>query len=86
MKLFFLQRNGPEPRPVWFVFAGMGCQWHGMGRKMMQLSVFHDSILKSAKALSRYDIDLYDLIMNGNEDTFEQTIPSFIGITSIQVC
>lgn len=63
----------------------MGTQWHGMGRKMMVLDVFRDSIKRSTEILSKYDINLYDLIMNGDESTFEQTIPSFIGIASIQV-
>ena len=79
------QKCGPDPRPVWFVFAGMGTQWHGMGRKMMELDIFRQSIQRSSKTLSQYDIDLYDLIMNGDETTFDQTIPSFIGIASIQV-
>lgn len=80
-----IQKCGPEPRPTWFVFAGMGTQWHGMGRKMMELDIFRQSIQKSSKTLSQYGIDLYDLIMNGDETTFDQTIPSFIGIASIQV-
>lgn len=63
----------------------MGTQWHAMGRKMMELDVFHESIIKSSKTLSRYNIDLYDLIINGDETTFDQTIPSFIGIASMQV-
>ncbi|XP_055874982.1 fatty acid synthase-like [Biomphalaria glabrata] len=80
-----IQRCSQEPRPIWFVFTGMGTQWHGMGRKMMELDVFRESIMRSTQTLSRYDINLYDLIMNGNETTFEKTIPSFIGIASIQV-
>ncbi|CAL1537406.1 unnamed protein product [Lymnaea stagnalis] len=80
-----IQKCSPEPRPVWFVFTGMGTQWHGMGRKMMELDIFRESIQRSTQILSRYDINLYDLIMNGDESTFEKTIPSFIGIASIQV-
>ncbi|RUS90834.1 hypothetical protein EGW08_001453, partial [Elysia chlorotica] len=80
-----IQKCGPDPRPIWFVFAGMGTQWHGMGRKMMELDIFRQSIQRSSKTLSQYNVDLYDLIMNGDETTFDQTIPSFIGIASIQV-
>ncbi|GFO47692.1 fatty acid synthase-like [Plakobranchus ocellatus] len=80
-----IHKCGPDPRPVWFVFAGMGTQWHGMGRKMMELDIFRESILRSTKTLSQYNLNLYELIMNGDETTFDQTIPSFIGIASIQI-
>ncbi|XP_005094185.1 fatty acid synthase [Aplysia californica] len=80
-----VQKCGPDRRPIWFVFAGMGTQWHGMARKMMEIEVFRESILRSTKTLSQYDLNLYELLMNGDETTFDQTIPSFIGIASIQV-
>lgn len=80
-----IERNYPDPREVWFVFAGMGSQWHGMGKKMMQLQEFKNSILRTNKYLIPYNVDMYDLIMNGDEKTFDETIPSFVGITTIQV-
>ena len=84
--MFNFQKCGPDQRPVWFVFTGMGTQWHGMGRKMMELQVFRESMQRSSKTLSELGIDLYDMVMNGDETIFDQTIPSFIGIASIQVC
>lgn len=80
-----IQKCSSDARPVWFVFTGMGTQWHGMGRKMMELQAFKESILRSSKTLSEFGVDLYDMIMNGDESTFDQTIASFIGIASIQV-
>ncbi|GAB6031065.1 hypothetical protein CHUAL_007876 [Chamberlinius hualienensis] len=31
-------------KPLWFIFTGIGCQWSGMAKDMMQLSIFlkHD--------------------------------------------
>ena len=70
---------------MWFVFAGIGSHWPGMGRKMMELDIFRESIQRSSKILSQYDVNLYDLIMNGDDTTFEQIIHAYIGIVSIQV-
>ena len=70
---------------MWFVFAGMGTQWHGMGRALMTLPVFRASILRSHAALKPYDIDLYALLMEAGPDAYEDTMNSFVGIAAIQV-
>ena len=75
-----------EKRPVWFVFAGMGTQWHGMGRDLMQLDVFCQSIMRSDEVLRPHGIRLYDLLMTGEEEAFNDTLNSFICIAAIQVC
>lgn len=80
----FKAYNG-EKRPTWFVFSGMGTQWHGMGRDMMVFDVFRDSIMKSDAVLSTYGVSLYDLIMTAEESVFENTVNSFICIAAIQV-
>jgi fatty acid synthase len=72
-------------RPVWYVFAGMGTQWHGMGRKMMEIDTFKSSILRSDAVLKPYNLNLFDMLMNGDESTFEDTVNSFVGIAAIQV-
>jgi len=74
-----------DKRPVWYVFAGMGTQWHGMGRSMMELDTFRESILRSDAILQPLGISLYDLLMNGEESAFQNTINSFVGIAAIQV-
>ena len=80
-----VQKRTEEERPVWFVFPGMGTQWGGMGRDCMQLEVFYKSIMNSEQALKPYGISIYDLIMNGDTATFENTLNSFVGIAAIQV-
>ena len=62
----------------------MGTQWHGMGRNMMALDVFKESILRSDAVLKPY-LNLYELMMNGDENTFENTINTFTCIAAIQV-
>ncbi|WAQ95725.1 FAS-like protein [Mya arenaria] len=80
-----VQKVTPESRPLWYVFAGMGTQWHGMGRKMMDIDIFRESILRSDKVLQSCGVKLYSLLMNGDESTFENTVNSFVGIAAIQV-
>ncbi|XP_060583977.1 fatty acid synthase-like [Ruditapes philippinarum] len=80
-----VQKISSEMRPVWYVFAGMGTQWHGMGRKMMEIDTFKSSILRSDAVLKPYNLNLFDMLMNGDESTFEDTVNSFVGIAAIQV-
>ena len=70
---------------MWFVFAGMGTQWTGMGRDLMCIKVFRDSILRSDAILQPYGIHLHDLLMNSSESAFNSTLNSFVGIAAIQV-
>jgi len=78
-------KTGANKPPVWFVFSGMGSQWSGMGRDLMQFEVFENSIKKSALCLSQHGIDLYDIIMNANDETFDNVLNSFVSIAAVQV-
>ncbi len=51
----------------------------------MPLDTFRNSLLKSDMVLKHYGINLYDLIMTGEETAFEETLNSFVGIAAIQV-
>ena len=62
----------------------MGAQWHGMGRDLMQLDVFRQSIMESDAVLRPYGLKLYDLLMTGDEDAFD-ILNTFVGIAAIQV-
>lgn len=33
-----------EPRPIWFVYSGMGSQWPGMGADLMKIPIFAQSV------------------------------------------
>ncbi len=74
-----------DDRPLWFVFAGMGTQWAGMGRDLMTLDIFRQSILRSDRVLQRHNVALYNLLMKGDQTTFNDTLNSFVGIAAIQV-
>ena len=85
--MFVFQKSSSQGNsPVWFVFAGMGTQWQGMGRQMMEIDIFKKSILQSDTILKPYSVHLYDLIMEGDASAFENIVHSFVGIAAIQVC
>nr|XP_023013626.1 fatty acid synthase-like [Leptinotarsa decemlineata] len=80
-----IKKYTPETRPVWFIYPGMGSQWIGMGKDLMHIKVFRETLLKCAEALKPFDIDLEDVIMNGSPKLFENYVNVFVSITAIQV-
>lgn len=73
-----------EKRPLWFVCTGMGCQWNGMARDMMQFDIFARSLHKSHELLKQFGIDLLDLVTSDNADNQTMVSP-FVSIAAIQV-
>ena len=84
--LLFMQAARSGKIPVWFVFSGMGSQWKGMGRDLMEIGVFRESIMKLNAVLEAYDIDLFDCLMTDKKDVFTDVVNTFVGIISVQVC
>ncbi|XP_044747246.1 fatty acid synthase-like [Coccinella septempunctata] len=74
-----------DRRPIWYVYPGMGTQWPAMGRDFMKVGPFRRSIQKTAAVLKPHGIDLEDLIVNGNEETFENVVNAYVAITAIQI-
>lgn len=73
-------------RPVWYVFSGMGSQWSKMGRDLMSLDVFKQSIAKSDAALKDTGLSVHDLIVDSTESSFNSATNSFVAIVVVQVC
>lgn len=90
-KIFFLiisiifQYIPGNKRPVWFVYSGMGSQWNGMGRDLMQLPVFAESINKSAATLKERGVDLMKILLDDDKTIFDNILHSFVGIAAVQV-
>ena len=55
-----------------------------MGKSLMDIEVFRNSIIKSDAILKPLGLDLFNMIMAGEELVGDVT-KSFVGITSIQV-
>ncbi|XP_065221120.1 fatty acid synthase-like isoform X2 [Planococcus citri] len=90
-----LQKNKPqntstkffagEKRPIWFVFAGMGSQWTGMGKSLMEIPILAESIRKSHQFLKPKGLDLIKIITDDDPKTFDNILNSFVGIAAIQI-
>lgn len=65
--------------------SGMGTQWAGMGRSLMQLQDFRASIQRSDLALKDTGLCVSRLLMEADENTFEDTVHAFVGLAAIQV-
>ncbi|CAF1407326.1 unnamed protein product [Didymodactylos carnosus] len=74
-----------ERRPIYYIFSGMGTQWPGMGKELMKVKHFRQSIEKSSRVLEQYGIDLCKLIETGDEVEYDKTINNFVAIAAIQV-
>ncbi|KAI8426660.1 LOW QUALITY PROTEIN: hypothetical protein MSG28_005429 [Choristoneura fumiferana] len=74
-----------EPRPVWFVFSGMGSQWAGMARALLRLPVFAASVSRAAAALRPHGLDLLHVLTEAPEAAFDNVINSFVSIAAVQV-
>ncbi|OXU25389.1 hypothetical protein TSAR_001850 [Trichomalopsis sarcophagae] len=72
-------------RPVWFVFAGMGSQWAGMGEALLRIPTFAASIKKCDAVLKPHGIDIHHVITNREKTAFDNILNSFVGIAAIQI-
>lgn len=70
---------------MWYVFSGMGSQWTGMGRDLLALSPFKESIEKTAGTLKTLGLDLYAIFNSNDKTVFDNVLNSFVGIAAIQV-
>ena len=77
--------NTTEKRPVWFIFSGMGTQWSQMARDLMIIPLFHTTIVKCAKVLEPFKINLIKILTEDDGEVFENVQNSFISIASVQI-
>jgi fatty acid synthase len=80
-----LQFYPGSKRPVWFVFTGMGSQWPGMGKSLLNLPIFAAAIEKCHRVLEPHGVDLINVIMSDNPKTFDNILNCFVGIAACQV-
>ncbi|XP_065209086.1 fatty acid synthase-like [Planococcus citri] len=74
-----------DKRPVWVVFSGMGSQWPAMGKSLMNLPIFAESIRKCHKILRTKGLDLIKIITEDDPKIFDYILNAFVGIAAIQI-
>uniref|UniRef100_A0A7E4UMS9 Fatty acid synthase n=1 Tax=Panagrellus redivivus TaxID=6233 RepID=A0A7E4UMS9_PANRE len=75
-----------EPRPIWFVFSGMGSQWPGMAQGLMKIPLIDQSLRDSSKALEEYGLDVYGMLNNSDPAQYKNnTLNCMLAITAIQI-
>lgn len=74
-----------EPRPLWFVFSGVGSQWAGMGQELIRVPLFLESIRRCAEPLKKYGIDLLHILTQNDDSAFDNMINTFVSISAVQV-
>ncbi|KAM9281576.1 fatty acid synthase [Morus bassanus] len=72
-------------RPLWYICSGMGTQWKGMGLSLMKLDLFRQSILRSDEALKSTGLKVSDLLLQADEDSFDDAVNAFVGLAAIQI-
>ena len=72
-------------RPVWFIFSGMGSQWSGMGKGLLNLPLFAETVAKCDEVLREKNIDIYNILTSDDPGLFDDIGNSFVGIITMQV-
>ena len=79
------QHSSGARRPVVWVYSGMGSQWCGMGKDLMKIPLFADSIEKCHNILISKGLNLKNIITSMDLKTFDNILHSFVGIAAIQI-
>ncbi|KAM9371273.1 fatty acid synthase [Phaethornis superciliosus] len=80
-----IQQVQASGRPLWYICSGMGTQWKGMGLSLMKLDLFRQSILRSDQALKNTGLKVSDLLLQADDNTFDDTVHAFVGLAAIQI-
>uniref|UniRef100_A0A6P7F7U7 Fatty acid synthase n=1 Tax=Diabrotica virgifera virgifera TaxID=50390 RepID=A0A6P7F7U7_DIAVI len=74
-----------KKRPIWFVYTGMGSHWNKMGRDLLNIPIFKNTITRCARVLEPYGIDLINVITSEDPRVFDNITNIFCGIGSIEI-
>lgn len=80
IKLFTSER----PLIVW-VFTGIGSQWVEMGKDLMTIPLFRETIQKCHDILVPKGLDLIDILTSSDSAKFDLVLNSYVGIIAIEI-
>lgn len=74
-----------KKRPLWFVYSGMGSQLPHMGKELMKIDVFRDSIEQWTVALKPVGVDLKRVITEASQKEVDILTNCFSSIIAMEV-
>ncbi|KAK7602865.1 hypothetical protein V9T40_006839, partial [Parthenolecanium corni] len=80
-----LDESGSPKRPVCFIFSGMGSQWNGMGKHLLDLPIIAEVIKLCDEVLRPKSIDIYKVLLSEDPTMFDDITMSFVGIICMQI-
>uniref|UniRef100_A0A8D8PTU4 Fatty acid synthase n=1 Tax=Cacopsylla melanoneura TaxID=428564 RepID=A0A8D8PTU4_9HEMI len=75
----------PIKRPVWFVFAGMGSQWPGMGRELMLFAPFRQAVFECDRIYRPLGLDIVHIITTDDPTIYHDILNSFVAIVTCHI-
>lgn len=75
-----------ETRPLVWVFSGIGSAWNQMGKDLLRIRSFKESMAKCAEVIKTLGFDLLEIFTSQDPCIFEQIENQLIGITAMQIC
>ena len=80
-----IEKVSKTKKEIWFIFSGMGTQWSAMAKSLINIEIFSNSIRKSCEVLNKYEINLWKLLTEENQNITDSVLNSFITIAAIQI-
>lgn len=72
-------------RPIWYIFSGIESQWTGMGKDLLSIEIFKETVGRCSGLLRSKGIDLMNLIQSAGDNVFDNIVNSLVCIVAIQL-
>lgn len=63
----------------------MGSQWNGMGKDLLQIPVFAETVDRCDSVLRPKGIDIRHILTSDDPSLFDDIVNAFVGIITVQV-
>ncbi|KAH8379368.1 hypothetical protein KR009_004445 [Drosophila setifemur] len=72
-------------RPIVWVYSGMGSQWSEMGKSLMIIPRFRESIELCHQTLLSKNLNLINILTSNDPEIYKNILHSFVGIAAVQI-
>ncbi|KAH8295236.1 hypothetical protein KR018_009015 [Drosophila ironensis] len=72
-------------RPIVWVYSGMGSQWSQMGKSLMTIPRFRESIQNCHEILLKKNVNLIEILTSDDPKIYQNILHSFVGIAAVQI-